>query len=176
MVAWLCWKASTPVPAWFAGMGTAALLVLAAVVWLARLGNAVLNRATFDRWWLVAPIGGVLTLALLMTDAPLHARFSLADGELGQIARQVAAAPDPTAAAKELGDLGRVGTYRVSRVQAREGVVYFTLRTGDDFLQSAGGVAYFVSSAARPEQTGEEGFEHLRGPWYIWYVAAPEGP
>lgn len=165
---WVLWKYSTPVPTTFAGGGAMVLLVIAAAIWLVRLVIAVVERAPVSAWWTVAPIGGTLTLALLVTQAPMHARFSLADGRLEEIAQSVAGAPDPAVAAKELGRLGRVGTLRVGRVEARDGVVYFTLRGGDGFLYGDTGVAYVPTSIGLPRNESAVEFEHLRGPWYVW--------
>lgn len=62
------------------------------------------ERGSIGPWWALAPIGGLVTVCLLLTHAPLHARFSLAEDDLSDTARSVIATEDPAAAAKALGD------------------------------------------------------------------------
>lgn len=159
---YLGWQASTPTPSVFGCLMATAALVFCAAVWIIWLLVVLRERGPIGPWWALAPLGGVLTVALLLADAPLNARFALADGELSGVARSVLAAPDPAASAKAIGDLGQVGTYRVKRVEARDGVAFFNFGASD-------GMAYVPDGVAAPAETPYVlHLDHLRGPWYTW--------
>lgn len=163
------WILSTPAPGFYNFLVGLAVLMGCALVWIARL--LLLLRERHDvRWpWAVAPIGGLLALVLVATQAPLQARFALADAELRDVARSVLTAVDPAAAADGLGDLGRVGTYRVHDVEAREEIVYFTFRRAGDFFTGPEGVAYVPARTTAPQQTPDgRTLDHLFGPWHHW--------
>jgi hypothetical protein len=165
---WLAWIWSRP--AFEPADATVPLVLLAgcALIWTGRLAATMVRRECLGRWWLVAPIGAALVLTLLHAHAPLRARFSLAEGDLGGVARAVLAAPDPVAAAAHEGDLGRVGTYRVRNVLSADGIVYFQFDRGVGSL-GRNGMAYIPDATPLPPaDTYMQTLRHLQGPWYVW--------
>ncbi|MGQ0847304.1 MAG: hypothetical protein ACT4QF_24565 [Sporichthyaceae bacterium] len=158
----LLWLASRPAfPVWDLILPVGSLLLLA-LLWFLRLVSLAVLRTGLDRRWLVAPVGGLLTAVLVVSSAPLQARFTPAQSELGRVARQVLAAPDPAEAALERGDLGRVGTYRVKAVRVIDGSVFFTFGKGH-------GMAYAPTADAEAlRYTRDLWLGHLRGPWHTW--------
>lgn len=143
------------------------LLAGCALIWTGRLAASLVRRDHLGRWWLVAPAGAALVLVLLHADAPLHARFALAQDDLGNVARAVLAAPDPVAAAAQQGDLGRVGTYRIHGVQSAGGIVYFQFDRGAGSM-GRNGMAYIPSGVGVPTNVYAQSLRHLHGPWYVW--------
>jgi len=142
------------------------LLFGCALVWLARLIATLVRRDRPNRWWGLAPLGGLIVGVLMFSDAPLHGRFALAQGELGGVARTVLAAPNPTTAAAQRGDLGRVGTYRIQHIEVADGAVFFLVGHGGAYLGD-NGFAYVPPSAPVPTSTPYvRVLHHLRGPWY----------
>jgi hypothetical protein len=165
---WLAWIWSRP--AFELTDATVPLVLLAgcALIWTGRLAATMVRRERLGRWWLVAPVGAALVLALFSAHAPLRARFSLAEHDLGGVARAVLAAPDPVAAAAREGDLGRVGTYRVRDVLSADGVVYFQFDRGVGSL-GRNGMAYIPKATPLPPAaTYMQTLRHLQGPWYVW--------
>jgi hypothetical protein len=167
---WLFWAASRP--GYDITEDDAALprllLFGCAVVWLVRLIALLVRRERPGRWWAIAPLAGLTVGAMMFWDAPLHARFALARGELGGVARSVLAAPDPTAAAAQRGDLGRVGSYRVQHIEVADGAVFFLVGHGNAFVGDTG-FAYVPPAAQIPEGTPYvRVLHHLGGPWYTW--------
>lgn len=142
------------------------LLFLCALMWLGRLIATLIRRERPGAWWAVAPIGGLVATALLLWQAPLHARFALAQDELASVARSVLAAPDPSTAAGQQGDLGRVGTYRVHKVEAADGAVLFVFSHGNGLGPS--GMAYIPVTPVPENLAYVHALQHLRGPWYAW--------
>ncbi|MGQ0630286.1 MAG: hypothetical protein ACT4P1_04540 [Sporichthyaceae bacterium] len=166
---YLFWVLSTPTPSFWSFLQGAFALAVCALLWLVRFGTTVRKRQPLDRWWALAPIGALMALSLVAVQAPLHARFSLADDELAAVARTVTTAPDPAASAKALGDLGRVGTYRVHRVEVADEGVFFTFRRGS-FWAGPEGVLYAPDGIVAPELTADgRELDHIRGPWYHWF-------
>jgi len=165
---WLAWIWSRPAFDAFDAAVPLVLLAGCALIWSGRLAATLFRGERPARWWLVAPAGAVLVVTLFHVHAPLHARFALAQDDLGDVARTVLAAPDPVAAAAQQGDLGHVGTYRVHRVLAAGGVVYFAFDRGVGSL-GRNGMAYIpAASPVPPGDTYAQTLQHLRGPWYIW--------
>ena len=166
---WMFWSASRPAIDLIDDDYALPRLLLfgCAVVWLARLIATLVRRERPGAWWAIAPICGLVVGALLFWHAPLHARFALAQGELSGVARSVLAAPDPSAAAAQRGDLGRVGTYRVYRVEAVDGVALFLFSHAGGTVGRTG-IAYLPTGQVPQTLSDVRSFEHLRGPWYAW--------
>jgi hypothetical protein len=165
---WLAWIWSRPT--FDLADATIPLVALSggALIWTGRLAATLVRRERPGRWWLVAPAGAAVLLALFHTHAPLRARFALAQDDLGDVARAVLAAPDPVRAAAARGDLGRVGTYRVHGVQSADGIVYFAFDRGVGSM-ARNGMAYVPSTVTDvPTDVYAQSLQHLRGPWYIW--------
>jgi len=165
---WLAWIWSRPT--FDLADATVPLVLLSgcALIWTGRLAATMVRRDRLGHWWLVAPAGAALVLALFSAHAPLHARFALAQDDLGDVARAVLAAPDPVAAAAHLGDLGRVGTYRIHGVQSAGGIVYFQFDRGVGSM-GRNGMAYIpTGSGVPPTDIYAQSLRHLQGPWYVW--------
>lgn len=166
----VAWAASLPEIAF----GTAAALGLGVavvgIVWFVRFACAVLRPGRRPaRAWLVVPGGGLLLAALVLAGAPLQARFALARGDLTAVAQSLGAAggrADPGGPAG-----GRIGTYKIDRVEVRSRVVFFSV--GDDPLIRArdGGFAYVPDGVDVPAGTPYvANLRPLGGNWYRWYV------
>lgn len=165
---WLAWIWSRP--AFELTDATVPLVLLAgcALIWTGRLAATMVRREHLGCWWLVAPVGAALVVALFSAHAPLRARFNLAQDDLGDVARAVLAAPDPVDAAAHQGDLGRVGTYRIRAVQSADSIVYFQFDRGVGSL-GRNGMAYIPpNTPVPPADTYMQTLQHLQGPWYIW--------
>jgi len=165
---WVLWYFSRPEMDLFEAATPIVLLGACGFIWFLRLSSRAVLREELSRWWAVAPIGGVLLAVLVFTNAPLQARFTLAQGGLDDVARTVLAAPDPAADAAQRGDLGRVGTYRVHEVAVADGVVFFLLSHGNLWDDDTG-IAYVPPpTPVPPSRPGGHHLHHLRGPWYTW--------
>ena len=165
---WVFWELSTPAPELFDLAAPVFFLVVCAVVWVIRLVISIREGGTPQLWWLLAPVGGVLAMALVLTHAPLHARLSVSDDQLAAVAKSLLAAPDPAKAANAEGSLGRVGAYHVRDVHVRDGLVYFTV-ADFGFLSGPRGVIYVPAGSAPPSDTWDQHVEHFRGPWFRWW-------
>jgi hypothetical protein len=165
---WLAWIWSRPTFDLTDATIPLVLLAGCALIWTGRLAATMVRRERLGRWWLVAPTGAALVLVLFNAHAPLHARFALAQGDLGNVAQTILAAPDPVEAAAQEGDLGRVGTYRIRGVQSAGGVVYFQFDRGVGSM-GRNGMAYIpASTPIPPTDIYAQSLQHLQGPWYVW--------
>ena len=145
------------------------MLAICALVWLVRFIVSARSGGPGMRWYAVAPLGGVLSLVLVLTHVPLNARFSIAEDELVAIAeaRLAATAPgDPRVPV--VTNVGSVGTYDVERVEVHDGLVYFTLGSCGWFASDCG-VIYAPAGATPPTDNSIQDVEHFRGPWYRWW-------
>jgi hypothetical protein len=167
-VVWLAWIWSRPTFA--LADATIPLVGLSgcALIWTGRLAASMVRRERLGGWWLVAPVGAAVVVALFNAHAPLQARFAFAKDDLGAVARSVLAAPDPVTAAAQQGDLGRVGTYRVHGVQSADGIVYFSFDRGVGSM-GRNGMAYIPATVTDlPTDVYAQSLRHLQGPWYVW--------
>ncbi|HEY7876428.1 MAG TPA: hypothetical protein VIG64_15040 [Actinomycetota bacterium] len=163
------------------------------VYWFARLVGAMVaggRRAVLGRWvrWLIAPAIVLVTVGLIVTSAPLHARVAVSLRAMNDLARAAMDAPVPGDGvhSSDSGGPGqllhpaefpeRVGMFPVTRVDAYEGGMRF-LVTGEgvddstipplvDYSLDEYGFAY--SPSGRPPRIGEDTYWHLRGAWYLW--------
>jgi hypothetical protein len=170
------WSRSVPGSALLEGLASAAALGLVALVWVGRgVGYLVARRRRRARrgapWFLVAPVVGALTLALVGIDAPLHARWALSRGAFEQVVETgTPSSPHVTGdgwQGVEAPD--RIGLYRIPSVSRRGEAVIFWEAHGA-FIDDAG-FAYLPDG---PDPALEAGwfespeFRHLGGPWYAW--------
>ncbi|MEU1728200.1 hypothetical protein [Nonomuraea sp. NPDC005692] len=152
-------------------IGLASLLTLFAVsapglsVWALALVPYWLALAIVWSWmwgrrgrtpWMFVPLALVLgTVLLVMTDAPLRARFALSEPSLERYAR--------SARSDYVSDRW-LGLYRVDEVEKIPGGARFMV-TELTMNWKRYGFAYIPDRVPDPE---ERGYEHFAGSWYIW--------
>lgn len=171
----LLWNASLPgfSPLYIAGIW---LLGLGAIVWSIRLvGRVMSSRKGYAKqglrgyaWFAVAPVAGLLVLALNYSNVPLRARWTIAKGDFVSVLRS---APLPTSRTEweDFVAPARIGTYEISKaVRVGDGVIFFE-STGN--LLGVAGFAYLPTGPLPELDTGW--FENpqyfaLGGGWYAW--------
>jgi hypothetical protein len=130
--------------------------------WFLRLMGA-LGAGGFKRvisdgmWWAFPPAVVVLTIFLVLANAPLRLRFELSQGSLERYARESIAEPNVTHPA-------RLGLYRIRKVQRFDGGVRLLT---SECMSDLCGFAYSPEGEP-PKGRGENHFVHLEGPWYLW--------
>jgi hypothetical protein len=168
------WAVSVPGIAFFSAWGAVWILALSAVLWAVRVITYVRGRrrdgAIGAAWWfLVAPAGGALVLALIISDAPLRARWALSQHAFEQAVSHVPSSPSRTEWEQLTPDRGRVGWYDVTTIYRVGDAVIFYEQTGD--LIDNAGFAYLPSGPFPELSNGSfesPRFVHLSGPWYAW--------
>lgn len=149
------------------------VLGIASIIWLVRLlayGMAWRHRRHNGpaRWFLVAPLGGLLVLGLLMANVPLKARWQVGKHDFEQALQGAERAP-----AKWEGRIDRrVGTYRITHVGVVEHGVLFYEHTGA--LSDDAGFAYLPNGPSPDMSNGN--FENpqwvaLGDHWYSWVAS-----
>ena len=136
--------------------------LLLGVIWLGRfIGVVGVRRLTGRRgWWrtwLVTPVIVVVSAVAIQLDAPFHPRFRLSEPAMTRFAKR--ALDEPTRTPPE-----RIGLYKVGRVETFEGGVRFNV-AGAGILDDEG---FAYSPQGPPPSGGDNSYEHLRGPWYLW--------
>lgn len=132
------WIASLPSASfWDIGLTLLGVFLLGLVWFFRMLWAIVLLERRPLRAWAWPPVAGLLLAVLLVAQAPVHARFTLAQGELTDIAEVLSAADRPTISADDLSVGLRIGSYLITRVDFDGRVVLF--RFGDDTLIGGGG-------------------------------------
>jgi hypothetical protein len=131
------------------------------LVWVVRLGVVAARTRRLDRRFAVAPAGGVVLAVLLVTGAPLHARWAASKADFEGALRSDRVIAEP-------GEAERLGAYRVLAIEDVGGGTVFTL-DGGGFLD--GGFAYLPDGpaavvAARRFESPE--FVPLGDGWYRW--------
>lgn len=167
------------VPGWpnFAAWGVVVLaLVLAAGVWVARAVLFVWGRRKgldvgSARWFLVAPIGGLIVVSLLVAAVPLRARWELSDDAFAAI---VSDAPPATEKTEWVGfDVpSRIGSFEITAAYRVGDAVILYEKNG--YLSDDAGFAYLPSGPFPELNTGSfesPRFRHLSGPWYAWVAS-----
>lgn len=134
--------------------------LLAGVTWLARFIGVFLVRRTKERWasWLFAPVVVVVSAVAIQLDGPLLVRFRLSEPAMTRFTEQARGEPAPTSPT-------RVGLWEVGRVETFDGGVRFTV-AGAGFIDDDG---FAYSPAGRPPTRGDDSYQHLDGPWYLWH-------
>jgi len=142
----------------------------ASVVWLVRLvvffARRNRGRSTGTaKWFLLAPLGALLTGLLVWADAPLRARWELSRGDFERSARAVQRGKFHGA----MTDSRRLGLYTVTDIQPVKTGILFYEATGD-FLDDAGFAYLPGGPSADLENGGFEApqFRSLGGGWYAW--------
>ncbi len=167
----LLWSASYPYGSMLLGIVFAWWILACAAVWLVRLIAYVAGRKQpSGRPWpfLIAPVGGILVLAIGLTSLPLHARWTASRGAFD--ARADALVVQAERADADPGDIllrdDRVALYTVDFAHVDEhGNAFFSI-AGSGFIDR-GGFARFADEP--PADTTGDRFEHLGGDWYLWF-------
>lgn len=164
---------SVPGVAFFSGLAAAYVLGIGAVVWVVRGLLFVLARRDgrahgAARWFLVAPLGGLLVVALVLADVPLRARFSLSEAAFDR-ALELAPAETSLDEQEHFEVPDRIGSYRITDAYRQGDAVIFYERTGS--LVDDAGFAYLPSGSFPELENGgfeRPSFRHLQGDWYAW--------
>jgi hypothetical protein len=169
----LLYAASLPGTAFLLEAGASLLLLIAAAVWCVRAaGYLVMVRrgraGGRAAWFAVAPLGGLIVLALLVGSVPLRARWAASEGAFES---WVDRAPQ-VGASDELVYFDvpdRIGLFRIRDAYRQGDAVIFYEATGS-VLDDAG-FAYLPSGPFPELESGSfeaPHFRHLGGDWYSW--------
>jgi hypothetical protein len=126
----------------------------ATVLWERRLPD---RRSLLH--WLVIPAAVAVLAALWYTGASLYARFQLSRPAMDDLAMTVLDAPRQSDF-----DSKRVGLYWARNIERVGGVVRFQV-AGSGFGNNTG---FAYSPTQEPPNLGEDTYEHLYGPWWLW--------
>jgi hypothetical protein len=170
---WIVLVSTTPGPQWLFALPADWLVLIGAVIWAVRLGTYALarhhGRATgLERSFLIAPIAGVVVIALVWLEIPLRVRWAVSKPAF-QAAVENAPPPTDVQNPIEFDASDWVGTYKV----------LFAYRVGDGaiFYEASGvgfddaGFAYLPTGPfVEVESAGFERpqFRALGGGWYAW--------
>lgn len=138
----------------------------AVVVWAPRFVVALLRsdgRPGLRRHWVrwaAAPVMGVAVVASAYSGLAGDVRFALSESGLEAYAREVAAGGETG-----WDERSWVGLYPLERAEPLEngGARFVVSDTG--FLNRYG---FAWSPKGPPEEGTGGGYEHIRGPWYVW--------
>lgn len=166
----LMWVVSLPGVPLVPLMGLGWLVALGALIWAIKL--AVHGRRCHrgdtpaaGRWFLLAPAGGLLVVAVLVSGLAFDARWAVSRASFNEAA---IAATDP---ARSTTAPGRVGLYRVlGEPLVIDDGVFFHHPLGGGVFDDAG----FAYLPGGPTPEVEASFESLRvqqieGSWYRWW-------
>jgi hypothetical protein len=143
-------------------LGLASTLCLL-LSWIVRMVIAVTLRLRRKRpvaWrrFVVQPLIVVAVGTLFLVRSPLEMRFDLSHGAMDRTAIAVMAhQQDPRT-------IDRIGLFSVERAERIPGGFRFIV--SDTGLFDESGFAY--SPDGSPAILGEDTYEHLEGPWYVW--------
>lgn len=167
----LVWVGSLPGVPLVPLMGLGWLVALGALIWAIKL--AVYRRQRRQgavppagRWFLLAPVGGLLVAAVLVSGLAFDARWAASQASFNEA---VVAAVDPGRASATTP--GRVGLYRIlGEPLVIDEAVFFHHPLGGGVFDDAG----FAYLPASPTPHVEASFESLHtqqidGPWYRWW-------
>lgn len=171
----LLWSYSVPGLAVFMWSVCALALAAGAVVWVAGLVVHVRARRRGSdargRWLLVAPAAGALVVALIVTSAPLQARWALSRSSFEATAAEAMKDGPLSPAEQSPVRTGRgwIGLYNVPIIHRQGEAVIFHERTG--LLFDDAGFAFLPNGPFAELESGDferPEFRHLGGPWYAW--------
>lgn len=149
-------------------------LLAAAAVWLIRgLAFVSARRRGIARgssaWFLVAPLGGVLVLALVLGSVPLRVRWAMSESDFESWADR--APPESEVSEIVRFDVpSRIGLYRIRQAYRQGEAVIFYEARGSGIVDDAG-FAYLPHGPFPQLVSGSfesPTFRHLSGPWYAW--------
>jgi hypothetical protein len=124
-------------------------------------------KQTCTRWTL-APAAAVITILLLVAEAPLLVRFAASEAALTAIAKsELAKGPmQPANRWTEPVLNARLFSVTVDQVTA-QGEVFFRV-PGTEFMRSCSGFCYCPKGIPNDP---EGSFQKLDGPWYAWHTS-----
>lgn len=149
------------------------VLLGCAALWLARLVAYLAGRSRHrsgPAWpFAVAPVAGVLVVAIAASGFPLQARWGLSEGAFDARADALVARVE-AGEAKPGSNLirnDRVALYTVAFAHVDEdGNVFFSIE-GSGFIDG-GGFARFPDGPPEPSDLHESEYQHLGGDWYTY--------
>jgi hypothetical protein len=148
-------------PGWYFELTLAVVVawILLGAAWLVSVVGRVIRRRRLEPADAVVPALAVVVGALVLLDAPLHARYRLSRSAMDAAAERVIAHPG------QARTIHHIGFWPTDRVEKIPGGMRFTV-AGAGFLDP-GGFAY--SARGEPASVGSEDvYTHLDGPWYLW--------
>jgi hypothetical protein len=166
------WAVSVPGSYFFTGLTSMLVWLALALAGFVRLVLAFIDPASRTdirrHWvrWVAMPAIAALTVAMVVTSAPLWLRFGLSRGGMTTYARSVVdTVPGTTDEAAPIADApSRLGLFSVDRAEVIPGGMRFIV-SGAGFIDPAG---FAYSPNGVPPFIGEDTYEHLSGPWYLW--------
>lgn len=167
----LVWVGSLPGVPLVPLMGLSWLVALGALIWAAKLVSYGLGRRRGSerragRWFLVAPVGGLLVVAVLASGLAFDVRWALSRASFDEVVQAVTDPARTSTAAPE-----RVGLFRVlGEPDVIGDAVFLRHPLGGGVFDDAG----FAYLPAGPTPDVEASFESLRtqqidGSWYRWW-------
>ncbi len=167
------WAASLPGGSLLLIVGAFWLWVAAGLGWLVLVGFHVLGRSPTrvrPRLWgvVIAPVLVLATIGLVVTDAPLRARWAASDQAFARVVDD-ARRDAPEGPRVQLPVPGRLGLYRVSEAyQLGDGIFFVVLGGGG--LMSAEGFAHLPTGPSPMLAAQHEGvtFRSIGNDWYAW--------
>ena len=133
--------------------------VIVGASWVVSVATRVLRRRGLRPGDALVPVLVLVVGALVVFDAPLHARYRLSRSAMNAAAKRVVAHPE------QARTIHRIGLWRTARVERIPGGMRFTV-SGSRFLDDHG---FAYSLHGRPANVGaEDVYTHLDGPWYLW--------
>jgi hypothetical protein len=165
----LLWAFSVPGVFFLLGMGAAGVLALAGLIWAAWVLTIGLRRRTWSWWFVVAPVLGVIVLALLSAGVPLQSRWATSRSAFDTVVASLPPAADTGNERSPVTVPARIGSYDITMAYRVPAGVVFHEETGN--VIDDAGFAYLPDG---PKPDLENGsfespvFRHLGGPWYGW--------
>ncbi len=167
----LVWVGSLPGVPLVPLLGLSSLVALGALIWAVKLGVYGLGRRRGSErraghWFLVAPVGGLLVVAVLASGLAFDVRWALSRASFDEV---VQAVTDPARTSTAVPE--RVGLFRVlGEPDVIGDAVFFHHPLGGGVFDDAG----FAYLPAGPTLDVEASFESLRtqqvdGSWYRWW-------
>lgn len=163
--------AGAPGTAWAVGLLAAVVLLACALVWAIRLLTfaiaAIRRRPTgAARGFAVAPLGGLIVVALLWTHVPLRVGFAVSRPAFDRAAAAARRTDQDTFGSQ------RIGAYEITQV-VHEGDAILFYEANGAFMDDAGFAYLPHGPTADLENAGFENpqWTHLGGRWYAWVAS-----
>ena len=131
--------------------------------WAMRTAVVAFRRRPLPRgrlvvWAVLVPALVVATAAAVWIELPFRVRYEVSEDAMNRVASEVVRGErDPAT-------IRRIGLWEVDRAERVRGGMRF-LVSGTGFLDPIG---FAYSPAGPPPVIGEDSYEHLDGPWYLW--------
>ena len=163
LLALSAWAVSVPGSYFSASLLLPLVWFVLAIVWTGWvIYIAALHRLAFSRREVVrllwAPLLGVIAVAVVESGVAFDARYAASKGAMNTVAREI------SAGSRSPQGIQRIGLWDVEKVERVRGGMRF-LVDGTGFLDPVG---FAYSPRGKPPIIGEDFYEHLDGPWWIW--------